>query len=136
MLCLNTFFTTYYLENIQTTLVYRFFLLFFPAFRFELWGSFPMNPPKVWKTSWFYIKASKHYHITPLCPIFERSRHHMMISYSYIFFSNIITLLFVLQFIIHEICSIKQNEKSCNISIYTSSLELLLINWSIFPITF
>ena len=60
----------------------------------------------------------------------------MMISYSYIFFSNIITLLFVLQFIIHEICSIKQTEKSCNISIYTSSLELLLINWSIFPITF
>ena len=107
--------------------------LFFPAFRFELWGSFPMNPPKVWKTSWFYIKASKHYHITPLCPIFERSRHHtatFFFQINYITFRSSIHNSWNMQYYI------KQNEKSCNISIYTSSLELLLINWSIFPITF
>ena len=131
MLCLNTFFTTYYLENIQTTLVYRFFLLFFSFQPSDLsyGGHFQWIRPKSGKHLDFISRHQNTITSRP-CVLFLKGvdiiKLHFYFQINYITFCSSI----------HEICSIKQNEKSCNISIYTSSLKLLLINWSIFPITF
>ena len=134
MLCLNTFFTPY-LENIQTTLVYRFFLLFFSFQPSDLsyGGHFQWIRPKSGKHLDFISRHQNTITSRP-CVLFLKGvdiiQLHLYFQINYITFCSSIHNSWNMQYYI------KQKEKSCNISIYTSSLELLLINWSIFPITF